>query len=236
MDIKKKIQNLCETHNVKFISFKYLDEDEFLKQVDVLYDKSQNLECFLEEYGDFVFTDHIFIDPFRSHSTISVFCIKNNSVIQDLREQIESFDNSSTYNSFSAEMKFWIFDNELDYHQPALKQSDPFDLYANLRSDIIITLNEIGVKTGLHYHGTTKGENVISVKESGALQLLDTILVARFIVNNCVASYGMKNNFNSNKSSNITLNYECQKKKIQIKKNLLGTGEKNIYNEIKNLF
>ena len=235
MEIKKKIHNLCETHNVKFISFKYLDGDEFLKQIDVLYDKSQNLEYFLEEYNDFVFTDHVFIDPFRSHSTISVFCIKNNSVIQDLRKQIESFDNHSTYTSFSAEMKFWIFDNELDYHQPALKQSDPFDLYANLRSDIIITLNEIGVKTGLHYHGTTNGENVISVKESGLLQLLDAILVARFVISNCVASYSMKSSFTSNKNSNITLNYECQKKKNQMKKNLLASGEKNIYNEIKNL-
>lgn len=208
MELSKEELAIAQKNNSEFISLKYLDNDGSLKQVDALLKTFQSDQFFI--CNDSIILRPIknknFIDPFRSFSTTSFFCenigIKNNQ--RELAKNLISNSEPLEALSISAEISFCL-DDELgqnDYSYIA----DPVDKYSNLRSDIMSTLEDIGIPTISHFHGKTYSESIIGISGTDIIDLIDNIIITNFVITNVVNSYNLVAKFTVfDQLSNITL-------------------------------
>lgn len=207
MQLSEAEIELARQNKSQFISLKYLDEDGLLKQVDTAFYN-------LEEEKLFFFNNEInlkpidtkgFIDPFRSFPTTSFFCenIASKYNARKLSAKLLSKVAESFTPVLNAELSFWVATDE-DQNDYTLI-ADPIDIHANLRSDIIATLEKINIKTTSHYHGITPAESVIGVRGNDIVDLADNIIIAKFIIANIADSYGLKAQFFFQPLSNLSL-------------------------------
>jgi len=180
MKLSEKDLKLVKNSDAKFVSFKYLDQKNSLRQIDCLADNVMDLKLDLIPIKSF-------LDPFRSEVTLTIFCERSDSLAQKIRE---SHKYSKEDLHFDLYIHFWLDQNtEADSHDYSFA-ADPYDLYSNLRSDIIDTLEKINVKTSCHFHGTHFVESVIAIKANNPLGLIDDYVVAKYIISNVGYAYG----------------------------------------------
>jgi len=208
--------NLVQKHKSKFASFKYLGDDGFLKQIDVPAKAIKNSIFFAATNINLhPIKSKAFIDPFRSELTTSFYCENHASTTnqRNVAEKIHDSANYPLFNEYFAQISFWVVDETCEdngLHCIA----DPIDQYANLRADIISTLENIGIESTYHHHGKTNNESVIGIKGKTVIDLADNIIIAKFIIANVSASYSTHISFSVNDNINLNLFLKSQKAEI----------------------
>lgn len=197
---------LVKQNKSQFVSLKYLDDDGILKQID------SSLES-IEKRNLYICNDTInlkpingkgFIDPFRSLPTTSFFCENIASKINSRKLAVTLLkdSNDSIKSKLSIELSFWITNNDdiaLTY------VADPSDKHANFRSDVVSTLEKIGIKTTSHFHGKTSSESVIGILGDNIIDLSDNLVIAKYIISNIADSYCLKASFTLDSNANLSL-------------------------------
>lgn len=200
---------IAKQNNSQFVSLKYTGDDGALKQIDTSFNNLKEEKSLVSNHEINLKTidKKNFIDPFRSLPTTSFFCenIASKYNPRTVAVTLLSKSNEEFKPSLTAEISFWIAetDSQNDYQFIA----DPIDQYANLRSDIISTLENINIKTTTHFHGSTSGESIIGIRGNDVVDLSDNVIITKFIIANIVDSYGFTVQFTSldNKITNISL-------------------------------
>lgn len=229
MQLSKSEIELVKQNKSQFVSLKFLGDDGALKQIDTSFNniKEGNLFICSNKVNLKPIDKKNFIDPFRSFPTTSFFCenIASNYSPRKLASTLLSKASESFKPSLTAEISFWISENS------ALNQNsfsaDPIDKYANLRSDIISTLESININTSIHFHGRTSEESVIGVRGENIVDLADNVIIAKFIIANITESYGLNAQFTllDNKEANISIVLKGTVKEMD---KLLNAMQKNI--------
>lgn len=195
MNYSEQILHIANQHNCKFVSFKYLGNSGNLEQIDypitVIKDK--------DILSQFEIT-HIFFDPFRAISTISVFCAPKIESARISRDRLLDLTQKGLVDGDETIISFWIQDNELESKKYYAHQADPKDLYANLRSEICLMLDQLGFQVISHQYGASIGECVINIKAKNLVDLLDNIIVSHFFIENCATNYNLRCSFASKRS------------------------------------
>lgn len=199
MELSSDVIQFINENNCRFISLKFLGENGILNQIDLSVNNIPMLKIILNQKNIDLKPIKCFLDPFRSAPTTNIFCIK--PAINFIRDAIIEFEN---IDDLTAEISFWVLgDDMLD--KTNLLLADPIDLNANLRAEIIQCLENIGILTTFHYHGSTKNESVIGIRGKTLLNLADNMIITNYIIDNCAASYGKKVLFNISKKANLNL-------------------------------
>ena len=210
---------LVHKHKSKFVSFKYLGDDGFLKQIDVSTSSlvGTNILFTVNNLNLHPIKSKAFIDPFRSLLTTSFYCENHSSTVNP-RKAAEKIYNSATYPSFNeyfAQISFWVVDEFSEEKSSNLAYiADPIDQQSNLRADIIATLESIGIESTYHYHGRKNNESVIGIKGKTVIDLADNIVITKFVIANVAASYSRTINFTFNDTINLSLLVKSQKTQI----------------------
>jgi hypothetical protein len=210
---------LVHRHKAKFISFKYLGDDGFLKQIDVSTSSlvGTNILFAVSNLNLHPIKSKAFIDPFRSLLTTSFYCENHSSTVNP-RRTAEKIYNSATHPSFNeyfAQISFWVADEFSGEKTSNLAYiADPIDQQSNLRADIIATLESIGIESTYHYHGRINNESVIGIKGKTVIDLADNIVITKFVIANVAASYSRTINFTFNETINLSLFVKNQKTQI----------------------
>ncbi|MDG1436423.1 MAG: hypothetical protein P8P83_01370 [Rickettsiaceae bacterium] len=212
MKLSRNELEIVNNNESQFISFKYLGDDGLLKQIDC---SAKSLEenfpfANLKEISLQTIENKNFVDPFRSFSTTTFFC-ENLSSKHNSRQRLTALlsNNKELKNlesiDFATEISFWIDGQSSSIDQKFT--TDPVDKFANLRSDIVATLERVNIKTGLHFHGKNSGESVITIQGNSIVDLSDNLLISKFIIANVADSYGFHAEFTppNNDTSNIAL-------------------------------
>ena len=211
MKLTKNHLKFIEENKCRFISFKYFSDDDSLKQIDISVKNLPHLEKILfQNKLNLQFIDNkFFLDPFRSHTTMTVFC---EDIIAGVSKREQAGKTNAEHNIFAefvAHISFWTLENinleTINNKESFLKIADPIDRQANLRTDIMSILENIAINTLEHYHGTSESESVISIRGKTILELIDNIKVARYIIAGCVENYGMQAYFYPEESVNLRL-------------------------------
>ena len=230
------IKDLLASGEFQFVSFKYLDNDGRLKQFDMSA-QSFISGYFEKKFGNKkieIFNGAAFEDPFRSHSTLTVFGVLDGSICYKIRNDLAKLD--QRLDDIEVAISFWVEDNELDFVDPELHQSDPEDIYANLRSEISLALEKIGIRVCQHYHGGSKGESVVTLEASSLCTIVDQLVIARFIIANCASSYGVKASLYYKNLPNISFICNNVEKNIYSEKKLQAKNEQELYSFIYKLY
>lgn len=203
--------DLIKKHESKFISFKYVDLNGTLKQIDISSKNIINNIIYIEdlELNLKPILGKIFIDPFRAITTTTIFCENINAkqnFRKNLLQKLELSKNQNMEHDLSLEISFWLQDEMTrSKGDNLLCCADPVDIYANLRSDIIQTLENINLKTTLHYHGKTNNHCVIGISGDNLPDLIDNYYVSKFIIQNIAENYGKIAEFHCQKHNNLCL-------------------------------
>jgi hypothetical protein len=67
---------------------------------------------------------------------------------------------------------------------------EPLDQLINLRSEIIDTIENIGIKTTYHCDGSKPSQCIIGVESDNILDMADNIIIIKYIIKNVAHSYG----------------------------------------------
>ena len=205
---KTEIQ-IAKQNSSHFVSFKYIEANGTLKQIDTSFNSLEGDRSFVcnNEINLKTIDGKNFIDPFRSLPTTSFFCENIASKYNSRKVAVTLVSQSSEEfkPTLSAEISFWIAEtySQSDYQFIA----DPIDKYANLRSNIMSTLESINIKTTIHFHGPTSGESIIGIRGNDVVDLSDNVIITKFIIANIAESYGFTVQFTALDSSinNISL-------------------------------
>ncbi len=210
MYLTNKNINLVKQNDSEFVSLKYLDVHGRLCQLDFL---AKNMVADFDNKGLKLREDlHLipidgkaFIDPFRALPTTSFLCnnIAKGSDIRGYASKI-LFDYDIT-SSVALELTFWILNEHNSVSDQESCLADPFDIYSNLRSDILQHLELLGICTIFHRVGRNVSENMLSFKANNIEDLSDNVILAKFIINNIAANYGKKVVFNQVNQNNFKL-------------------------------
>ncbi len=216
MELSEDVIELVRKHKAKFASFKYLGDDGFLKQIDVSASSLENNFFFASNnISLYPIKSKAFVDPFRSALTTTFYCENHNSKMnaRNIAKKIYTSANHPLFNEYFAQISFWVI-SENSRNNNLAYIADPIDQHANLRADIISTLETVGIESTAHYHGKANNESVIGIKGKTVIDLADNIVIAKFIIANVSASYGMCVSFIFNE--NINLNLLLKSKKTEI--------------------
>lgn len=219
MHISDELIKLANTHNANFISLKYVDDNGFIRQIDSSLDSYQNGMAFIANNSVKLRTipGKAFLDPFRSQPTITAFC-ENIASDQNPRQvacEAIAADESERRPKLSARVSFWISEENGEENSANYKFiADPIDQYVNLRSDIILALESVGIKTGVHFHGKNVDQSVIEVAGENLLDLADNIIIARFIIANVADSYAFQVGFAVDGAPNLSILIKGEKDEI----------------------
>ena len=190
------IQDLIEATDCQFVSFKYCGTNGQNQQFDVPAKliKARKKDV-VKEFDIDLAESRAFLDPFRSIPTVTVFCCKK-SADNSMRTKLRILSDSTRhYNNFQASISFWVVSNELESNDFLPMQADPCDLYANLRSEISSIAGDLKINILSHHYGYSYGESVINISADNIFKLAEDILVTKFIISNCAASYNFINSF-----------------------------------------
>jgi hypothetical protein len=207
MNLSEDDIKLISSNESSFASFKYLSDDGFLKQIDFSSNALKNNIVFVPHgINLYPIKSKAFLDPFRSVSTTSFYCENRNSKMNTRKEAERIYASSShpSFNEYFAEISFWI-ETKLAKNNKVNFVSDSIDPYANLRADIISTLEAAGIESSYHYKGKTNNESVIAIKGKTVIDLADNIVIAKFIIANVSISYAMNANFTYDENINLKL-------------------------------
>ncbi len=219
MKLSEENIELVHKHKSKFVSFKYLGDDGFLKQIDVSANSLVGTNIFLaaSKLNLRPIKSKAFIDPFRSLLTTSFYCENHSSTVNP-RKTAEKIYNSCSYPLFNecfAQISFWVTDEFSGRKTSNLAYiADPTDQQSNLRADIIATLESIGIESTYHYHGRINNESVIGIKGKTLIDLADNIVLTKFVIANVAASYSTTINFTFNENINLSLFVKGKKTQI----------------------
>lgn len=211
----------------KFVSLKYIDLHGNLLQLDMYCHHFISGNNNLAGKPIKLIPDKAFSDPFRSFPTTSFLCenMEDNLNVRTNAHHLINQHNLDHYQNISAFIHFWIESKEQAEtgELSSLLIADPVDKYANLRSDIIDCLENMGIRTSLHYHGFEFNECVIGIEGNNILDLADNIIIGKFVIANVARSYGQNVTFNNKNNHNMELN-------ISLTQNLLEQFSHNISN------
>lgn len=229
MQLSESEIKLVKENKSQFVSLKYIGDEGGLKQVDASFNNINDGKLFVcsNEINLKPIDNKNFIDPFRSFPTTSFFCenIASKYNSRCLATKLLSKPQENFIGSLSAEISFWILEDETQA-KGTLLSADPIDKYANLRSDIVSTLESINIGTTIHFHGSTCDESVIGIRGRDVVDLADNIIITKFIIANIADSYGFNIKFTAldSKKSSISIVINEQSDGIG---NLSNTIEKN---------
>ena len=224
---------LVHKHKSKFASFKYLGDDGFLKQIDVSANSLVGTNILFAENNLNLhpIKSKAFIDPFRSLLTTSFYC-ENHGSTTNPRKAAEKIYNSApcpSFNEYFAQINFWVADEFSGEKSSNLAYiADPIDQQANLRADIISTLENIGIESTYHYHGKINNESVIGIKGKTVIDLADNIVITKFVIANVAATYSRCINFTFNENINLSLFVKSQKREIDATYTALTSRSKQV--------
>lgn len=234
MKLSRNELKIVNNNESQFVSFKYLGDDGLLKQIDCSTKSLEGSFPFitLEEISLQTIENKNFVDPFRSFSTTTFFCEnlaskhKNRQQLAALLSTNKELQNLESID-FAAKISFWIDGESSSIDQKFT--TDPVDKFANLRSDIVATLERVNIKTGLHFHGKNSGESVITIQGNGVVDLSDNLLISKFVIANVADSYGFHAEFTppNNDTANIALLVKGTDRNI---KNISALIERNLSN------
>ena len=219
MQISDEIVELVKRHNANFISLKYIDEDGFLRQVDCSLEAYQNQGAFISNKVKLRnLPGKAFLDPFRSQPTITVFCenIASAKNSRAVAAEIITSANNSFEPKLAVRLNFWLEEDDEEVVENHQFIADPIDKHANLRSDIISTLEKIGIKTGVHFHGKDFAMSVVEILGDNIIDLADNIIIARFVIANVVEAYALQVEFAFEEKANLSIIVKA--KKIELDK------------------
>lgn len=195
----------------KFVSFKFLDVSGELRQFDVLTKNFTDLDFIISGKSYSLKPFKKILDPFRSTPTFSLFC-ENIKDIPNFRKKMisqwESFIENEPEQKqimFNLWQSFFIIPLEVEENNDYMLTTEPADRLSDMRSEIVNSLNEMNVDTILHFHGKSKNESVIGIKDSNIVDLADKIVILRYIIKNIALSYGYEVNFYQQNSVNLKL-------------------------------
>ena len=222
-----KILNLChipEDGRLKTLSFAASDEKrvyqilEFGERVD-----GSSLFSYIDpNKSDIYITpklDAAFINPFSSVPTLNVLCryldengksldIASETVL--LRAEKKLYSSTNVTLKALAELEFYIISKqETDPLFPSVPErhyheSTPFSIFENLRDEILVTLNDIGVATKYGHaevgkiqgkSGTIMEQHEIELMPQNLMEMAENITIAKWVIRNVCAKYGVSVSF-----------------------------------------
>ncbi len=200
MDITNSLIELQGEYEVDFISLKYLDDNGVLREIDYSANSIKQDPLSLRNSFLKLLDDRHFIDPFRSHRTLTIFC-DNLLLSKPLRSITEKIlKHRKTTDKYSAFIHFWPiingkYESKINY----------VDNYSNLRSEIVKTLELSGIETKTHYYNIKSNSCAIGITGSSIIELADNIVISRYIISNVATSYGLNLQYTNNIFPNIDL-------------------------------
>lgn len=232
-DSFKKIKQLYLEHECHVISFKYLDENNVFNQIDISAKRYFSDQEYRERHNYLLaHAYNIFLDSFRSVQTITIFCSGLSNSLKELRQVIKK-TNISAEKTIVSHISFWVIENI--YKTDACTEnidSNLVDIYANIRSEILLLLEAIGVSVISHYR-KVDNEMCIAIESDNLLELIDNLVIARFTILNCAASYNLKSKLWSPEKDNLQLSYYSIKKhSYEYLKHFSVKTEADIYSKI----
>ncbi|MDF9825013.1 glutamine synthetase [Breznakia sp. PF5-3] len=113
-----------------------------------------------------------------------------------LKQAMEACESYGYTPKIGIESEFYLFQNDVDGN-PTNRPIDhasyldvtPLDGGENIRREICLSLEEMGVKTKMSYHEKGPGQNVITFEDNYALQAADNLITFK----NCVKSIALLN-------------------------------------------
>lgn len=230
----KHIQDLIEVANCQFVSFKYLGPNGENQQFDIPAKLIKDRKDYIAKDFDINLAEsRAFMDPFRSAPTITVFCCKR-SADSSIRTTLKHLsDSTRNYNNFQASISFWVANNELEQNDFLPMQADPYDLYANLRSEVSSIADDIKINILSHHYGYSYGESVINISAENIFKLAEDILITKFIISNCAASYNFESSFVAfNRSKNLQITYDDMNSHKQVRYEVLVHNQIELYQSL----
>lgn len=226
-----------EKYEADFVSYKFLDANGRLQQIDALFNGVSEDE--IHVCGkDLLLRPYFAIkDPFRSMPTISILC-ENTGQTQSHRKRLEGCMVDFLQDIFSEKLlkinlwqSFFIKPLEINDSNNYILAAEPDDKFADMRSEIFSLLSEMNIDATFHYHGESKNESVIGISDENVVSLADRLIILRYIIRNVAISYGYQANFVQNESINLRLDWYSDKIKIKDKLvqlvNNKSLGDKN---------
>lgn len=200
MDITNSLIELQGEYEVDFISLKYLDDKGVLREIDYSANSIKQDPLSLRNSFLKILEGKHFIDPFRSHRTLTIFC-DNLLLSKPLRSITEKIlKRRKTTDKYSAFINFWPAVN--GNHESRINYVDN---YSNLRSEIVKTLELSGIETKTHYCNIKSNSCSIGIVGNSILDLADNIIISKYIISNVATSYGVDLQYTNNNFSNIDL-------------------------------
>lgn len=203
MKFASKHIELFKKHESQFVSLKYPSLRGQLKQIDLFIHNANNDRCRI--YDNHIslapLANKVFLDPFRSLRTTSILCdnIQSEGSVRTYIKELMDNENHDCHLkqcSLTLEIAFCLQCNDKDRanneDRSCLYESDPKDIYANLRSDIVSILESINIKTTYHYHGKQESQCVIGITGGSIIDLADNYLIAKYIIQNVAVNYGQE--------------------------------------------
>ena len=207
--IAEEINALAQESKAKFISFKFIDSSGQLQQIDSFianlnFENDAVLLCDLKLKP---IANKFFLDPFRSFPTI--FCLCEN-LAYDLRsffkENLEIKHKQGL--ALECSIEFTALDKNNNSKDDNYGSSDflvdPHDKLANLRSEIILAL-ENALICSTHHYATGFNRGVIGFKAKDFLELSDNFIVVKYIISNMAESYGKSVDFTLSSNNKVEL-------------------------------
>lgn len=218
------IQKAVEDTNCNIVSLKYIcNNKKKLCEVDLPAHLLETDPEYIQNTFKLSFENAlIFYDPFRSQPTISVFCHK-----------IDNSEYQSYLKSAAKNLNFELAHLHLSFEIKSQNQleGDVGDINANLRSEIMLALEQANISCLFHMKAE-EGYEVLAIKTDQLIHVPDYILIAKYIIKNLALSYGFQASFNP--PDNITkliYLYDC-KKNLFLYKALDIEIDYTIYNDI----
>jgi hypothetical protein len=192
MQLSKNDLKIIEENKSQFISFVYLDDNGCIKQFDIATKNISQGGKFFNHTKHFFKTieGKSFVNPFRALATTSFFC-ENIASTKNLRSKATTSLKNATLPKdllIMIGIGFQIDDPE-DFAHEAV------DKYAPLRSDIMLTLENLGIKTDIHYYCSRLQASIIGISGQNIIDLVDNFFIAKFIIANITDSYGLSAQF-----------------------------------------
>lgn len=215
---------IAKQYQAQSVSLKYVDLPGQLRQIDVAITSlmSQDDQIMVGGLVLKPIPGKYFIDPFRCRPTIFCFCENILSSHAARRSAMTFWQNNHLVNNFAVQC---IIDFTMTSSQqidqleaPSLFVDhqglvEPDDQLANLRSEIIDILENIGIKTLFHCHASYQAQCQIAIEAQNFLAAADDFLIAQYVISNVGQLYGKVANFfassQHNHPNHLTIKLQC---------------------------
>lgn len=263
-----KILNLChipEDGRLKTLSFSASDKRQVHEVLEFgeRVDGSSLFSYIKPEKSDIYVTPQLnaaFLDPFSSEPTLNILSryrdetgepldIAPQNILRKAEQKLSSSANI-TLNAL-AELEFYIISKvenanlfssaaESHYHESA-----PFSKFGDLRSEILVTLTEIGISTKYGHaevgnmrkdDGTVVEQHEIELAPENLTKMAETIALTKWVIRNVCAKHGATVSF----SPKISLAHAGSGMHIHLcglrnQKNVIVDSEGNLSNDAKKM-